>query len=496
MNSGGNLYLEGGAVAADFTISAGGTLAIDGDYTLILPAEPRPPRYLLYVPTAGLSKARRLVARAGPLEDGIAAGERGDYWPKSIRGQTNVCVSERASDKLRRRTALAVMRDEIMAKLKATLLVQGNDISDSGQTLPPSSSLMVTFDATGTGTSNTSLAFLVLTDDTTVSIASDHSSAVIGGRNILGQLAETNNVLTKVTLDGSQAFLLGGQYANVPLGMAPTANFSDGVVTDIAVTATSPTTIASSLKLIDASATTGAVEIFAGASNTSGGGDFDNGASLNSNITITYTGLKIEGGSGQDFIENDAENGIVTDGNHSGDTIILGGAGERATLGAGANDAVIVGDTYLETPDYEAPGTTLGDTVKFGAAATAELTVSSGAKAGSTAGTSNIGQTNVLGAVAGMEIQFDLLQSGTIVNENAAVATAKSLTAAENAAVAALGQGGFVYFNYHHSEYIIGVNTAETSVSSISIDTVVHLVGVNDLTPTLGGNPSGILTLH
>jgi hypothetical protein len=378
------------------------------------------------------------------------------------------------------------MRDEIMAKLKATLLVQGYDISDSGQTLPPSSSLMVTFDATGTGTSNTSLAFLVLTDDTTVSIASDHGSAVTGGRNILGQLAETNNFVTKLTLSGSQPFLLGN--ANTGLGV----NFDDGVVTDIAATATSPTTIASSLKLIDASATTGGVEIFAGGTNTSGSGDFDNGASLNSNVTITYTGLKIEGGSGQDYIQNDAENGVIIDGNHSGDTVILGGSGEKAMLGSGANDYVAVGGGSYLGPE-NAPGSALGDTVKFGAPATAELMVGSGAEAGSTAGTSSVGQTNVVGAVAGMEIKFDL-QSGTIVNENAAVATATSLAAAENAAVAALGQGGFVYFNYHHSEYIIGVNTAETSVSSI--DTVVHLVGVNDLTPTLGGNPSGILTLH
>ena len=65
----------------------------------------------------------------------------------------------------------------------------------------------------------------------------------------------------------------------------------------------------------------------------------DNGASLNTNITITYTGLKIKGGSGDDFIENDAKNGIVHDGNGT-DTVVLGGAGAKATLGTGAHDNV------------------------------------------------------------------------------------------------------------------------------------------------------------
>jgi len=50
-------------------------------------------------------------------------------------------------------------------------------------------------------------------------------------------------------------------------------------------------------------ATTGGVTIYAGATGIVG------------SFTTTYTGLKIEGGSGTDFIENDAKNGIVTDGN-------------------------------------------------------------------------------------------------------------------------------------------------------------------------------------
>jgi hypothetical protein len=75
-----------------------------------------------------------------------------------------------------------------------------------------------------------------------------------------------------VTISGLEQFILGSSSGN--------SNTGDGIVTDIAATATSPTKIASSLTLIDASATTGGVDIVAGATNTSGAGPFDNGASL------------------------------------------------------------------------------------------------------------------------------------------------------------------------------------------------------------------------
>src|SRR5262245_27000849 len=108
------------------------------------------------------------------------------------------------------------------------------------------------------------------------------------GFYMLQHLAETDNVLTEVTITG-----FGLQFVD-PF------NFSDAVVTDIAATATSPTTIHSSLSLIDASATTGRNFIEAGATTST----------LNSNVTITYDGLTMLGGSGQDVIENDAKNGV------------------------------------------------------------------------------------------------------------------------------------------------------------------------------------------
>jgi hypothetical protein len=63
---------------------------------------------------------------------------------------------------------------------------------------------------------------------------------------------------------------------------------------------------------------------------------------------------------------------------------------------------------------------------------------------------SEIGQTNVLGAAAGMGINIAAVTGfiSTIANESPAVATARTLTAAENAAVAALDAPGVAYFKY------------------------------------------------
>jgi len=53
--------------------------------------------------------------------------------------------------------------------------------------------------------------------------------------------------------------------------------------------------------------------------------------------------LAIKGGSGKDFIENDAKNGVVTVGNGNSDEVELGGAGARASMGTGTGDTALVG---------------------------------------------------------------------------------------------------------------------------------------------------------
>ena len=173
------------------------------------------------------------------------------------------------------------------------LILQGDNFTWPGFSLLGEPNLAITLDETGPSEPQI-LPFLVLSGTTSVSIG---STGAANGQNFIHQLLETTNNLTTVTISGSEAFGLGGGTGR--------SNSGDGVVTDIDASATSPAKIHSSLTLIDASATTGGVGILAGATNTSGAGQFDNGGSLNTNVTITYTGLEIKGGSGNDFIEND-----------------------------------------------------------------------------------------------------------------------------------------------------------------------------------------------
>jgi hypothetical protein len=356
------------------------------------------------------------------------------------------------------------------------LLEQGDNVFHPGFTLPGTGSLAITFD--DTGNMGNILDFLVLSGTTSVSIA---STGAIGGANFLFQLLETNNDPAVVTIKGSESFVIGQTSIS--------SNVGDGVVTDIAATAKSPTTIHSSLKLIDASATTGELQIFAGATNTSGAGLFVDGGSLNANISIKYTGLTIKGGSGQDFIENDAKNGVVTAGNGD-DTVILGGAGAKAILGSGTGDNVQVGQSLLG--NNEPAGSALGDSVKFGSAPTATLSIYTGAEAGSTAGTTSIGLTKVLKATALMNIDFSAIAgSSNIFDEDAAVAGSNSLKTAENEAVGALSGAGVAYFNFRGNEYFIATNNTETTVSSQ--DAIVKLVGVTGLHAI---DSSGLVTLH
>ena len=206
-------------------------------------------------------------------------------------------------------------------------------------------------------------------------------------------------------------------------------------------------------------------------------------------VTITYGGLTIKGGSGNDAIENDAKKGIVIDGNGH-DTVILGGAGAKATLGTGAGDLVDVGFSNLGT--NEAAGNALGNTVSFGSASTATLGVFGGAEAGSTAGTTSIGLTKVLNAADGMKISFNAVTSlSTITDETAAVASATSLTQAENDAIA-LAPAGVAYFSFQGNEYFIATNNVEGAVSSN--DAIVKLVGVTDIHHAT--NSGGLVTLH
>jgi hypothetical protein len=369
------------------------------------------------------------------------------------------------------------------------LILQGDSTEYPGFSLLGETTLIITMDETGASPfAFNRLDFLVLNGTTSVTIAS--TGAINGGPNELGQLAEKNNVLTTVTINGAEEFRMGSF-------LTGNANSGDAVVTDIGATAASPTTIHSSLTLINASSMpAGGVEIFAGATNTSGAGNFANGASLNANVTITYTGLTIKGGSVGNEIENDAKKGIVIDGNGD-DSVILGGADAKSTLGTGT-DRVFVGVSNLGTD--ESAGSAVGDKVTFGAADTAKLVVGTGAEAGSTINNAVIGLTKVVKAADGMVIDFStfgITNDSTIVDETAAagVASATTLKAAENAAIAALGgmgDRGVAYFVFHGNEYFIATDKVETAVSAN--DAIVELVGITNIHHA--ANVFGLVTLH
>jgi hypothetical protein len=117
-----------------------------------------------------------------------------------------------------------------------------------------------------------------------------------------------------------------------------------------------------------------------------------------------------------------------------------------------------------------------------------------GAEAGSTAGTTSIGLTKVLGAADGMMIHFNAITSSrsVIVDETSTVASFTTITAAENAAVKAMNSPGVAYFDFGHNEYFIATNNIETTVSPN--DAIVKLVGVTDIHHAT--NNFGVVTLH
>ena len=94
-----------------------------------------------------------------------------------------------------------------------------------------------------------------------------------------------------------------------------------------------------------------------------------------------------------------------------------------------------------------------------------------------------------------MEINFEKVTTSHFIfdaTNTAAVASATSLTAAENAAVNAFGGAGVVYFSFHGNEYFIAMPSVEAAVSSH--DAIVELVGITDIHHA--ANNFGLVTLH
>jgi hypothetical protein len=214
-----------------------------------------------------------------------------------------------------------------------------------------------------------------------------------------------------------------------------------------------------------------------------------------SGFEVNYRGLTLDGGSGTgDVLYNGAYGGVTVDLNGNGDAIWLGSSNACGTLGTGASDVAVIGNSLYAsavTPNGpEGAGAALGDTVRFGAGATAELIISGGAEWDGTNYAGNnmnngVGQTTVVGAViAGAATPGTLIDLGYVVgaitniqNEQTAIAGAWSLTTAENAAVAALGAVGVAYFTYGSDKFLVAAHAAEAAVSPG--DAVVELHGVS-----------------
>ena len=299
-------------------------------------------------------------------------------------------------------------------------MVTGTGFTDAGLTLTHSSgtgnSLAVTFNNMDTASALNSLLLtnLTSTGDGTVTIASTGAagSAASVGNNGIGTLAETDGVLTTVTVTGNNYFYLG---------------YRGGVSTDHATTSTAD--ITSALHTINASATTGGVSIYAG--NTSLDASFSE---------VSYKGLALDGGSGAgDILYDGANSGVVTDGNGKADAVWLGGSNASGALGTGASDMAEVGNSAYATAvtpfGPEAPGSALGDSVTFGAGATAEIIISGGAEwDGSTYVGNNtnngVGQTTVVGAVAaGRTSPGTLIDLSHIVGASTNIVNAQGATA-------------------------------------------------------------------
>jgi hypothetical protein len=360
----------------------------------------------------------------------------------------------------------------------ATVTVTGSGFTDAGLTVTHSSTtgdgLAVTFHNTDSATAlnNLTLTAFTSTGDATISIDSTGAagSAPFGGYNRIGTLTETDGHLTTVTVTGNNYTYVG---------------YTGGINTDTATSSSTP--ITSALAKIDASATTGGVTVYAGNTTLDGSG-----------LEVSYNGLMIDGGSGnREALYNGANGGVTLSGNGDSDSIWLGGSGAIGILGTGASDLAFVGSsayaTALTAGGPEVAGAALGDTVTFGAGATAILKIYEGGKwDGATyigGNPSNgIGETIVVGAVQGFKIDLTGIvgTSGTVQNQQFAIAGAPNLTTAENEAAAALGAAGVAYFSFGGNEYLVAAHATEAGVSLGDAVVQLHAVTFTGLSMSGG----------
>jgi len=299
----------------------------------------------------------------------------------------------------------------------------------------------------------------------------------------LNLFTDSTNKTTSIVVTGNKEFVLGTVITRDATSQNVTAvdftvtDAADGIYQNKTLDNSSTVATASQtagLKTIDASATTGGVNIWAGVNDA-----------LEGSFVQKYDGLTISGGSGSDFIRNSAKLGVTT-GGAGNDWLIVDGASGSADGGAG-DDMLITNLAKIATLTGGAGKDTFDVTL-----ATQGATTNLASTDAAVASTADLLVTTITDFAAGdtLKVGATSLTSAVMINGTAAVASATSLFGAIDAALKAttsttgitanVGTDVSVWFAYGGNTYI-AVEKGSTDGFSDG-DVVVKLTGIHTLT--------------
>jgi len=293
--------------------------------------------------------------------------------------------------------------------------------------------------------------------------------------NKLTAFTDNSNATSSIVVTGEKEFTLGTltitrDTTTTVVTAAPTQT-ADGITQNATLSANTTTPAiaeqTAGLKSINASATSGGVNIWAGVRDQLGSTGFYQ----------NYDGLTISGGSGSDFIRNSAKLGVTT-GGAGDDWLVVDGLTGSADGGAGK-------DTLTALYGSIATLTGGADADTFDVTAAVQDTANDNA----VASTATLKVTTITDFAAGdtLKVAATSAASAVMVNGTAAVATATSLHGAIDAALkattgttgitATVGTDVSVWFNYGGNTYI-AVEKGSTDGYSNG-DVVVKLTGIH-----------------
>jgi len=309
---------------------------------------------------------------------------------------------------------------------------------------------------------------------------------MINSNLILNQLVkftDTTNVTSSIVITGSKEFTLGDIAATrdstTQVVTAAGTMTADGVYQNKTLDGlnTATANVTGALKTIDASASTGGVNIWAGVTD-----ELVAASTPVAAVTQKYDGLTISGGSGSDFIRNSAKLGVTT-GGAGNDWLIVdgltgsadGGAGDDTLVANAGKAATLTGGTGKNTFDVTA-GT-------IAASGTSALTIDS-----------DLLVVTITDFKSTDTLKFGdtSLSSGVLVDATTTVATKTSLFDALDAALkittpVAVGDHVTVWFVYGGNTYIAH-ETANANNGLTQDDIVVKLTGT--YTPSAAAAPA------